>query len=216
MTEVFIVAAALVALAELGDKTQVLSLVLASRYPSRWVFAGVLVAILALQALAVMAGGLIGTVLPRAPLAVVTVALFIVFGVWSLLDAGRDGDEGEGEVALARRGAMPVVALVAGAFFMAELGDKTQMLTLAIAADPAAAGRTLSLVGATPDLPEGGLATYLAVWLGSTAGMIAVNGAAIMLGSVLGARLPRPIVARVSGVAFIVFGVLIGAAHLLS
>lgn len=216
MGEAFIVATAFVALAELGDKTQMLSLVLASRYRARQVVAGVLAAVLALQAVAVAAGGIIGSLLPRGPLAALTVALFIAFGAWSFIDAGADEDDGEGESALARRGAASVIVLVATAFFVAELGDKTQVLTLAIAADPGAAGRALPFIGSGADSAGRGVASHLGVWLGSSTGMMLVNGVAIAAGSALGGRLPRRVVARVSGVVFIAFGVLTGVAYLLS
>jgi len=207
--EVLAIAAVLVAIAEFGDKTQMLSLVLASRYPARQVLLGVFVAVLGLQLIATTAGRVVGDLIPERVLAFVTAALFIGFGAWLLRDASRTDDGEDVEV---RRGWGPVVA-VAGAFFVAELGDKTQVLTLAVAADPGAAARVLAPLGLEFVLPGGGTSVFLGVWIGSVIGMMLVNGIAILAGSAVGRRLPRTVVARVSGVIFILFGLvaLVGA-----
>jgi len=198
-----VVAAVLVAVAELGDKTQMLSLLLASRYPARQVFAGVLLAVVGLQLMATTAGTLVGDVLPDALVAWLTAALFISFGVWSLRDASSSDGE---EVAEVRVGWGPVVT-VAGAFFLAELGDKTQVLTFALAADPGAAARILGTLGIELEaVTAGGAGAFAGVWLGSIIGMMLVNGVAIWAGNAIGRRLPRRVVARVSGALFIAFG----------
>jgi putative Ca2+/H+ antiporter (TMEM165/GDT1 family) len=213
MLQAMVVAAVLVAVAELGDKTQMLTLVLASRYPARQVFIGVLLAVIGLQLLAVTAGTIVGDLLPERLLAWVTAALFIGFGIWSLRDASG-GDAEEDEAVAPRNGWGPVVA-VAAAFFLAELGDKTQVLTLAIAADPGAAARVLSPLGLEFTAPSGGIGVFIGVWLGSVIGMMLVNGLAIWAGSAIGKRLPRHVVARVSGALFMLFGLLaLGAAYL--
>jgi putative Ca2+/H+ antiporter (TMEM165/GDT1 family) len=203
MFEALIIAAVLVAVAELGDKTQMLTLLLASRYPARQVFIGVLLAVLALQLTATAAGRIVGDFIPEPVLALLTGGLFIGFGMWSLRDASRADDEET--VDLGRAGWGPVAA-VAGAFFLAELGDKTQVLTLAVAADPGAAARALTPLGIGFSVPAGGIGVFLGVWIGSVIGMMLVNGVAIWAGSAIGKRLPRRTVARVSGVVFILFG----------
>lgn len=202
MIEVLAIAAVLVAIAEFGDKTQMLSLLLASRYPARQVFLGVLIAVVGLQLLATAAGRVAGDLIPGRVLAFVTAALFIGFGIWSFRDASGADDDEDVEV---RHGWGPVAA-VAGAFFLAELGDKTQVLTLAVAADPGAAARVLAPLGVELVVPSGGTGVFLGVWIGSVIGMMLVNGIAILAGSVVGRRLPRTVVARVSGVIFILFG----------
>jgi len=212
MLQAMVVAAVLVAIAELGDKTQMLTLVLASRYPARQVFIGVLLAVIGLQLLAVTAGTVVGDLLPERLLAWVTAVLFIGFGIWSLRDASAGVVE-EDEAVAPRTGWGPVVA-VATAFFLAELGDKTQVLTLAIAADPGAAARILSPFGLEFTAPSGGIGVFLGVWVGSVIGMMLVNGLAIWAGSAIGKRLPRRVVARVSGALFILFGLLaLGASY---
>ena len=205
MIQALTVAAILVAIAELGDKTQMFTLLLASRYPARQVFTGVLIAVIGLQLLATAAGTVVGDLLPGRLLAWLTAALFIGFGVWSLRDAARDDAEEGGVNQVSGWG--PVGAIAAG-FFLAELGDKTQVLTLAIAADPDASARVLAPLGLELGGVTAGAGTFLGVWVGSIIGMMLVNGVAIWAGSAIGRRLPRRVVARVSGVLFIGFGLL--------
>ncbi len=212
MVQALLVAAVLVAVAELGDKTQMLSLLLASRYPARQVFIGVLIAVVGLQFMATTAGTLVGDVLPERLVAWLTAALFVGFGVWSL----RDASSGEEEAAAETRTGWGPVAAVAVAFFLAELGDKTQVLTFALAADPGAAARILGSLGIEIEaVAAGGVGAFVGVWLGSIVGMMLVNGLAIWAGSAIGRRLPRRVVARVSGVLFILFGLFaLGASYL--
>jgi putative Ca2+/H+ antiporter (TMEM165/GDT1 family) len=201
---VFVIAALLVALAEFGDKTQMLTLVLAARHGARPVLIGVALAIMALQAIAVIAGGLIGALIPEVVLGWIAGLLFIGFGVVTLV-RGSD-DEDVHDEAEARRGRGPV-ATSATAFFVAELGDKTQIMTMAIATNPASAAGSLGALvpGVVPT--EGSWTTLLAVWAGSTVGMLAVNGLAAVVGHAVGSRLSAKLIARVSGVVFILFGV---------
>ena len=213
MAQAFVVAMVLVAIAEIGDKTQMLSLLLASRYPPRRVFVGVLAAVVVLQALATVAGGLVGSVVPGGLLAALTALLFIGFGVWTLRDAGRTDDVDR--PAVTGRGAVATVLAVAAAFFLAELGDKTQVLTFAVAADPAVVARTLSGLGLGSVSPPSGTGAYVGVWLGSSAGMMLVNGVAIAAGAALGSRVSRRSIGRVSGVGFIVFGIGTAIAYIL-
>ncbi len=213
MAQAFLVAMVLVAIAELGDKTQMLSLVLASRYPPRRVFAGVLIAVIVLQSIATVAGGLVGSVIPAGLLAGLTAVLFTGFGVWTLFDAERPG--GIEDPRVDGRSAVATVLAVAAAFFLAELGDKTQVLTFAVAADPGIVARTLSGLGLEVLEPPSGLGAYVGVWLGSTAGMMLVNGVAIAAGAAIGARVSRRTIGRVSGVGFVVFGIGTAVAYLL-
>lgn len=213
---VFVVAAALVAAAELGDKTQMLSLLLATRYPARRVFLGVLVAVLALQLIATSAGRVIGDLIPQGALAVLTGALFIGFGVWTLRDASRATSDADEEAVTHGRSGLGPIAAVASAFFLAELGDKTQVLTFTVAADPDVAYRMLSALGlGTADL-ERGPGVFVAVWLGSALGMMLVNGVAILAGAAVGKRVSPVVIGRVSGVVFVLFGVAALASWLLA
>jgi putative Ca2+/H+ antiporter (TMEM165/GDT1 family) len=131
----FAVATLLIALAELGDKTQILALALACRYKVWQVLVGILGATLAIHLLSTLAGQLIGDVIPKLWLSIATGVLFIGFGVWTLRGEGEE----TADAPAARFG--PIVT-IAVAFFLAELGDKTQLMTISIAADPAAVLRT--------------------------------------------------------------------------
>jgi putative Ca2+/H+ antiporter (TMEM165/GDT1 family) len=100
------------------------------------------------------------------------------------------------------------VFTVAAAFFVAELGDKTQLMTVSIAADPSAALRTLERVVPGLQAPAAGaVGTMVGVWLGSTLGMLLADGVALLIGFLLGARLPERLIRRFAAVVFVLFGV---------
>lgn len=206
----FVIALVLVAVAEFGDKTQMLTLVLSARYGARKVLLGVAGAICALQLVAVAAGGLVGSLIPEGVLRWVTGLLFIGFGLWTLL--ARDSSDDVEEEAQ-RSGLRGPILGTAAAFFLAELGDKTQIMTMTIAADPSSVSGVLSALGPLAAPPgSAGLPVLAAVWVGSTLGMLLVNGAAALVGTALGSRLSPVLVKRVSGAIFIVFGLLALAA----
>ena len=199
----FVSAAVLVSAAEFGDKTQMLTLVLAARYGARRVIIGVGIAVLALQMLAVVAGAVLGSLIPGPVVAWVTGILFIGFGIATLV-MRPEAVEGEDAHAGESGSRRPILG-TALAFFLAELGDKTQLMTMAIAADPLAAAGLLGVsVGEGQRLP-----VLLGVWAGSVVGMMLVNGAAALIGSALGSRVSPSLIARVSGVVFIGFGLLV-------
>jgi len=210
MTYAFAVATILIALAELGDKTQLLALALACRYKVWQVLVGILVATLAIHLLSTLAGQLIGDVIPHLWLSIITGLLFIGFGIWTLKG---DDDDDDG----ARAGRSGAIVTVGIAFFLAELGDKTQIMTISIAADPAAVLRTLGAAGPaisgalrSVGLSADGLTkaqTFWGVWLGSTVGMMIADGLAILVGAVMGKKLPAKLISRISGTVFILFGV---------
>ena len=210
MIYAFAVATILIALAELGDKTQLLALALACRYKTWQVIVGIFIATLAIHLLSTLAGQLVGDVIPKLWLSVITGVLFIGFGVWTL----RGDSEPDEEAPATRFGPILTVGI---AFFLAELGDKTQIMTISIAADPAAVLRTLGAAGPaiTEALRSVGLTaqgldatqTFWGVWLGSTVGMMIADGVAILVGAVLGKKLPERLITRISGWIFILFGV---------
>jgi putative Ca2+/H+ antiporter (TMEM165/GDT1 family) len=205
------VATILITLAELGDKTQLLALALACRFKAWQVLVGIFVATLAVHLLSTIAGQAVGNVVPKLWLAIATGVMFIGFGVWTL--RGDSVDDGDTDRSGGRFGPIATVAI---AFFLAELGDKTQIMTMTIAADPAAVLRTFGAAGpAIADAlasvgltPEGltGAQTFWGVWLGSTIGMMIADGVAIVVGSVMGKRLPERLITRISGAIFILFG----------
>jgi Ca2+/H+ antiporter, TMEM165/GDT1 family len=216
MLYVFVVATILITLAELGDKTQLLALALATRYKAWEVLTGILVATLAVHFLSTLAGGLIGSLVPRFWLTIGSGVLFVGFGVWTL--RGDEEPDADAQTAAARFG--PVVTSGI-AFFLAELGDKTQIMTMTIAANPAAVLHSLGSAGPAIDraltsaglgsVAVGGWQTFVAVWLGSTFGMMIADGIAIVVGAIMGKTLPERLLSRISGVLFIVVGLMTAA-----
>lgn len=219
MLYAFAVAALLITLAELGDKTQLLALGLACKYPPMQVLIGIFIATLVVHFFSTLVGGFIGNLIPRLWLGIGSGILFIGFGIWTLR-----GDKADAEEATARSAYGPILT-TAIAFFLAELGDKTQIMTMTVAADPAAVLRTLGSAGPviTHALETIGLsavnlsrtAVFWGVWIGSTVGMMIADGIAIIVGAILGKKLPEKTITRVSGTIFILFGLAsIGAALL--
>ena len=178
----FFVSFGLIFFAELGDKSQLVALWFATRY--RWwlVIAGVTVATLVVHLASTAIGASADALLPEPVLLIVVGVSFFVFAAWGL--RGDTLDETERPVARTMWGAF---GLVTTAFFLAELGDKTQLATV-------------SLGGSEED--------FVGVWLGSTAGMVAADALAIVAGVLLGKRLPERLMAVVAAVLFAVFGVL--------
>lgn len=175
----------LVGLAEMADKTQLLTLCLTCKYPARKVLLGVALAIAVLNLAAVLVGGLAGSLLPIGPIKIVAGLLFVAFGIWTL--ASRDDPADDScEVAPEERVRGGAVLAVAGAFLVAEIGDKTQLATLSLAAR---------------------FETFFLVWLGASLGMLVANGLAIGGGTILSDRLPETTLRRISGALFIAFGI---------
>ncbi len=180
----FITAFLLVCVAEMADKTQLLTLCLTCRYPVRKVLLGITLAISLLNLGAVAIGGLVGEFLPVTPVKIGAGLLFIGFGIWTLVST-NGADEEESCETSPSRGAVTAVFL---AFLVAELGDKTQLATISLSARFSGFG---------------GAAT---VWLGATLGMLAANSLAIGGGTLLGNRLSERTLKRASAVLFIAFG----------
>jgi len=186
--DAFVTSTVLVALAEIGDKTQLLSFVLAARLRKPLpIIAGILVATLANHALAGSVGVALARLLPPASLPWITGLLFVGFGLWTLHPDSLDDDP-----KLHRAGAF-VTALIA--FFIAEMGDKTQLATVTL--------------GARFD-------SLTAVVAGTTLGMMIANIPAVLIGEALAQRLPMKAVRYVAAAVFIVTGIvtLIGAPRL--
>ena len=175
-------------LAEFGDKSQLLVLAFATRYPWRPVVAGVVIAAAIIQGASVVVGAAVGAVLPEMVVAVVSGVAFLAVAAWTLL--GDDDDE-EGRPSLRPLAGTALVLTVAGTFIAAELGDKTMLATFALAAN------------------QGPIPT----WIGSTLGEVAANLVAVAVGSQLGHRLSPRLVRIGSAVVFALAGVvvLIGA-----
>ena len=180
--EAFLVSTSIVALAEMGDKTQLLALVLAARFRKPWpIVLGILAATLANHALAGAAGAWITTLIGPQALRWVLGLSFIGMAVWMLIpDSLEDSESGEGP----RWGVFTTTVV---AFFLAEMGDKTQIATVMLAAQYNA---------------------WLWVVVGTTLGMMLANAPVVWLGDRITRRVPLRLVHIVSAVIFLVLGVL--------
>lgn len=180
--EAFLVSTGIVSLAEMGDKTQLLALVLAARFRKPWpIVAGILVATLANHALAGAAGAWVTTVLGPEVLRWVLGVSFLAMAAWMLVPDKLDDDE----VAAAPR--FGVFGTTVLAFFLAEMGDKTQIATVMLAAR---------------------YDTYFWVVAGTTLGMMLANAPVVWLGERITRRVPIALVHRISAGIFAVLGVL--------
>lgn len=166
-------------IAELGDKTQLVALCLATRYKAKVVLAGIFVATLVVHVISVALGGGLGKLLPEAWIKLTAGIAFIGFGLWTLKGDSMSDDECQNI-----KGRSPFW-LVASTFFLAELGDKTMLGTVTLAANH-------------PVIP---------VWLGSTLGMVLSDGLAIIVGQMLGTKLPERAIKIGAAVIFFGFGV---------
>lgn len=221
MTYVFAVAFVLILIGELADKSQLLAISLACRYKAWQVLIGIFIATFVVHFFTTLFGQAVGGVIPPDVLPYITGALFIGFGVWTL--RGDSVEDAEADRGRNRFG--PIVA-TGIAFFLAELGDKTQIMTMTIAADPGTALVTYlksvgpAVQGFIESLgmgPSGVSAAgrFWGVTLGSTLGMVLADALAIGVGRLLGRNLPEKTLRVVSGVFFILFGVLAIGAGLL-
>jgi len=184
--EAFLVSTGVVALGEMGDKTQLLALMLAARFRRPWpIVAGILVATLANHALAGAVGAWVAQALGPDILRWVIGASFLAMAVWMLIPDKADEVEGGG----ARWGVFGTTLV---AFFLAEMGDKTQIATVAMAAHYAAP---------------------LLVVIGTTAGMLIADVPAVFVGDRLAARIPMKLVHAIAAAIFAALGVatLLGA-----
>jgi Ca2+/H+ antiporter, TMEM165/GDT1 family len=174
----FWVSLALVFLAELGDKTQLVALMLATRFKAGIVLAGVLVATLLVHAFSVALGGITGRFLPHGWILLLSGLAFIGFAIWTWR-----GDRLDDEDQKVRRITSPFM-IVTVTFFLAELGDKTMLSTVTLASQY----------------------SPLQVWLGSTVGMVLSDALAIWVGQALGTRLPEKAVKMGAAFIFLAFG----------
>ncbi len=161
----------------MGDKTQLLAMVFAARMRWQTVLWGVFWATAANHFLAVLAGNYLTHIVPMLWIKIAAAASFILFGLWTIR-----GDRLEGEDKRFNYGPFWTVAI---AFFLAEMGDKTQLATVALAAD---------------------FHTVIPVWTGTTTGMLIADAAGIIAGIVLHRKLPEKQVKWFAAIVFILFG----------
>jgi len=166
--------------AELGDKTQLVALTLATCYNSWIVLWGIFCATLAIHVVSAGIGWFIGDKLPTEWIKFIAGIAFIAFGFWTLRGDHLDEDEKSCKTTI------HPFWLVFSTFFMAEIGDKTML-------------STITLASTHPFLP---------VWIGSTIGMVISDGLAIIAGKLLGAKLPEKAIKIGASAIFFVFGIL--------
>jgi putative Ca2+/H+ antiporter (TMEM165/GDT1 family) len=168
--------------AELGDKTQLLAVGFGARHRLPIVALGLAAGFGAANALATLVGGVLGATLPERPIAIVAGILFLGFAVVTLL--GDDDDDDGGPAAVRSRN---VVATIALTILLAEMGDKTQLATAAMAArnDP------------------------VGTWFGATAGEVTAAMVGAFAGQRLGSRIDRRALDLASAALFAIFGILI-------
>lgn len=172
----------MVAIAEIGDKTQLLSFMLAARFKGQaWtLIAGIFAATVVNHACAAFVGDWVAAHVSAEVMRWVLGTVFLGFAVWALFPDSLDGD-----TRAPRYGAFLTTLVM---FFLAEMGDKTQFATVALGA------RYADLVMVT---------------LGTTLGMMAANIPAVLIGETLARRVPLSSVRFVAAALFAIFGVLI-------
>jgi Ca2+/H+ antiporter, TMEM165/GDT1 family len=166
-------------LAELGDRSQLITMTYALRF--RWwvVLPGVAFAAFMVHGVSVMIGHFLGTTLPARPMAFASAIAFLIFAAW----AWREGAGGEERVSTAHEPRFALLTVVSS-FALAELSDKTTLATVTLASDHDWAG----------------------VWIGSTLGMVLADGLAIGVGTLLNQRLPAQLLHVLASLLFLIFG----------
>jgi putative Ca2+/H+ antiporter (TMEM165/GDT1 family) len=183
MLEAFLVSTGIVALAEMGDKTQLLALMLAARYRAHLpIVLGIAVATLANHGLAAAFGGWLATLAGPELMRWILALSFVAMGLWVLVPDKEDEEAGRQRLRLGVFGTTVV------AFFLVEIGDKTQIATVALAAR---------------------YTDFFAVVAGTTAGMMVANVPAVYLGNAMLRRVPLLLLQRIAAVMFIVMGLLV-------
>lgn len=176
----FIKALLLVVVAEMGDKTQLLAMAMASKYKAKQVLLGVLVATILNHALAVAVGSYLSTMIPMNVVKIVAAVSFLVFGLWTIRGDKLDDEEN-------KKVKFGPIVTVAIAFFLAEMGDKTQLMTITIAAE-----------NSQP----------LFILMGTTVGMLIADGIGILGGAWMCRHIPEVYIKWVAGIVFMFFGTL--------
>jgi putative Ca2+/H+ antiporter (TMEM165/GDT1 family) len=184
MTDAFLLSFAVIFIAELGDKSQLMALTFATRYPALSVLVAITIATAIVHLLSVALGATVAALIPGNVISIVAGLAFFVFAIWTW----RGDTLGPKDEARASRQTTGSVILTVGtAFFLAELGDKTMLATVTLATHEDALG----------------------TWLGSTAGMVAADAIAIGIGKLLGQNLPERAIRIGATVAFVVFGAIL-------
>ena len=181
----FLLSTAVIFVAELGDKSQLMAMTFATRYRARDVILGITAATAIVHLASVGIGALIGDAFAEHQHYITIVAgiAFLFFAGWTL----RGDELTEDEAKKARNSRGMAIFAVGIAFFLAELGDKTMLATITLATQ------------------EG----WLGTWIGSTVGMVAADALAIGVGALLGRNLPEKVIKYGAAALFAVFGIIL-------
>ena len=185
MFEAFWLSTAVIFVAELGDKSQLMAMTFATRYRARDVLIGITAATAVVHLASVGIGYWIGTSFEQYQswIAIAAGIAFLGFAAWTLRGDELTDDEAD----KARRATGSALLAVGLAFFLAELGDKTMLATITLAVRE----------------------DWFGTWIGSTVGMVAADALAIGVGAVLGKHLPERAIRYGAAAAFAVFGALL-------
>ncbi|RJQ23158.1 MAG: TMEM165/GDT1 family protein [Nitrospiraceae bacterium] len=167
-----------VVLAEMGDKTQLLAMAFACRFRWQTVMWGVFVATAANHLLAAAFGNYLAVTVSMDYIKTAAAASFIIFGIWTIRGDTLHGED--------KRFSFSPFWTVTTAFFIAEMGDKTQLATIALAVK---------------------YNSVLRVWIGTTLGMLVSNAAGIFAGAVMGKSVREGFIKWFAALTFIAFGV---------
>lgn len=180
--QAFFVSTSVVALAEIGDKTQLLAFILAARYQRPWpIIAGIFCATVVNHALAGMLGAWVTSVVQPDTLRWILGLSFIAMAAWMLVPDKMDDES------VPAPGKLGVFGVTVVAFFLAEMGDKTQVATVALAAN---------------------YASVTSVVLGTTLGMMIANVPAVLVARKFVERVSMKLVHGVAALIFAVLGFL--------
>lgn len=175
----YLMAVGLIFVAEMGDKTQILAMAFATKYKIKQVLAGIFIGSFLNHGLAVILGASLSTIIPIQSLQVVAGISFVGFALWTL-----KLDEEEPEEVKQSYGPIITIAL---AFFIGELGDKTQLTAIVLSSD----------------------AEYpFLILLGTVTGMVITGALGIWVGSKLGSKIPEFTIKMVSAAVFMLFGII--------
>lgn len=166
--------------AELGDKSQLMALTFATRFRTVPVLIGITIATAVVHLVSVAIGYGLGATLPTGWIALIAGLAFLGFGAWTL----RGDSLTEEEKRKAERSTKSAVFAVGVAFFLAELGDKTMLATITLATQYG----------------------WFGTWIGSTVGMVAADALAIVVGRMLGRKLPEKTIRYGAAILFAICG----------